>query len=349
MSQTVKAYGAVSATEAMQVIEIKRRDLRPQDLAFEVLYCGICHSDLHAIKNDWGNATYPLVPGHEIIGRVTSIGVDVQGFAVGDIVGVGCIVGSCQRCHYCQVGEEQFCDEGITYSFNSIDSIDGGGATTYGGFSESYVCEARYVVHIPKFAHLVAVAPLLCAGITVYSPLKHWQVKSGSRVGVVGIGGLGHLAIRMAKAMGAEVFAFTSTIEKATDALRLGADHTILSSERRQMKACPKLDLIIDTASGQHALNPYLNLLGCDGSLVLVGLPAKPLDFGAFHVVRGRKSISGSNIGGIAETQEMLYFCHQNGIVADIELLPAHQVNEAMKRLERGDVKYRFVLDMQTL
>lgn len=349
MSKKVKAYGAVSATEPMQQLEIQRRPLRVRDVEFEVLYCGICHSDLHAIKNDWGNAMYPLVPGHEIIGRVTSVGSEVQDFRIGDLVGVGCIIGSCQCCEHCHEGEEQFCVEGVTYSFNSPDPIEGGGVTTYGGFSQSYVCEDKYIVHIPAFENLAAVAPLLCAGITVYSPLKHWQAGKGKRVGVLGIGGLGHIAIRMAKAMGAEVVALTSSADKAEDALRLGADHSILTSDKAQMKACPRLDLIIDTASGVHDINRYLSLLRRDGSLVLVGLPAKPMEFAAFYVVRGRKSISGSNIGGIAETQEMLHFCHQHNILADVEVLPIERANEAMQRLEVGDVKYRFVIDMQSL
>lgn len=349
MSKTVKAYGAVSPQEPMQAMQIQRRDLRPRDVEFQVLYCGICHSDLHAIKNEWGNAMYPLVPGHEIVGRVVALGADVTTFSVGDLVGVGCIIGSCQECPHCHEGEEQFCLKGITYSFNSVDPIEGGGPTSYGGFSQSYVCEDRYIVHIPPFENLPAAAPLLCAGITVYSPLKHWGVAPGKRVGVLGIGGLGHLAIRMAKAMGAEVIALTGSPDKLADALRLGADQAVNTRERSEMRSCPKLDIIIDTASGQHDLNAYMSLLRKDGSLVLVGLPAEPLSVASFQVVRGRKSISGSNIGGIAETQEMLDFCYQHNIVADIELLPIAQANEAMERLEAGDVKYRFVIDMQSL
>lgn len=349
MSKTIKAYAAISPSEPMQAIEVQRRDLRPEDVEFRVLYCGICHSDLHSIKNDWGNANYPLVPGHEIVGRVTAVGSAVSRFAVGDLVGVGCIVGSCQCCEHCHEGEEQFCTEGVTFSFNSPDPVAGGGATTYGGFSESYVCEDKYVVHMPDFADLAAAAPLLCAGITVYSPLRHWQVGPGTRVGILGIGGLGHVAIRMAKAMGAEVYVLTSSPDKVADAQRLGADHAILTSDKAALKACPKLDLIIDTASGQHEVNRYINMLRKDGSLVIVGLPAEPLAVSAGVLVHGRRSLSGSNIGGIAETEEMLRFCHQHGIVADVELLPIERTNEAMERLERGDVKYRFVIDMQTL
>lgn len=349
MSKTIKAIAALAEGKPMEVIEVKRRDVRPNDVEFEVLYCGICHSDLHSIKNDWGNAAYPVVPGHEILGRVISVGEEVTRFKVGDLVGVGCIVGSCQHCEHCHEGEEQFCEEGVTYSFNSPDPVPGGGTMTYGGFSETYVCEDKYVVHMPSFENLAAAAPLLCAGITVYSPLKHWQAGPGKRVGVLGIGGLGHVAIRIAKAMGAEVVVLTSTASKAEDAKRLGADHAILTSDKAQLYACPKLDIIIDTASGGHDINRYLHLLRKDGSLVLVGLPAEPLQVVAAVVVHGRKSLSGSNIGGIAETEEMLQFCYEHGIVTDAEVLPASQANEAMERLERGDVKYRFVLDMQTL
>lgn len=349
MSKTIKAFGAVSATEPMQVLEVQRRDLRANDVEFDVLYCGICHSDLHSIKNDWGNAMYPLVPGHEILGRVTAVGSAVTKFSVGDLVGVGCIVGSCQSCEHCHEGEEQFCESGVTFSFNSPDPVAGGGTTTYGGFTQSYVCEDKYVVRMPSFDNLAAAAPLLCAGITVYSPLKHWGAGPGKRVGVLGIGGLGHVAIRIAKAMGAEVVVLTSSEDKVADAKRLGADHAVLTNDKAQLKACPKLDIIIDTASGKHDVNRYLSLLRKDGSLVIVGLPAEPLEVGARFLVHGRKSFSGSNIGGIAETEEMLQFCYGHGIVSDAEVLPVSRANEAMERLERGDVKYRFVIDMQTL
>lgn len=349
MSKTIKAFGAVSATEPMQVLEVQRRDLRANDVEFDVLYCGICHSDLHSIKNDWGNAMYPVVPGHEILGRVTAVGSAVTKFSVGDLVGVGCIVGSCQSCEHCHEGEEQFCESGVTFSFNSPDPVAGGGTTTYGGFTQSYVCEDKYVVRMPSFDNLAAAAPLLCAGITVYSPLKHWGAGPGKRVGVLGIGGLGHVAIRIAKAMGAEVVVLTSSEDKVADAKRLGADHAVLTNDKAQLKACPKLDIIIDTASGKHDVNRYLSLLRKDGSLVIVGLPAEPLEVGARFLVHGRKSFSGSNIGGIAETEEMLQFCYEHGIVSDAEVLPVSRANEAMERLERGDVKYRFVIDMQTL
>lgn len=343
----IKAYGAISSTEPMREMIIERRAVRPCDVEFEVLYCGICHSDLHSIRNDWGTAVYPEVPGHEIVGRVTKVGSDVTRFKTGDIVAVGCIVESCQCCHYCQQGEEQFCEEGITFSFNSPDKVSGG--MTYGGFSKSYVCEDKYVLNMPAFKDLASAAPLLCAGITVYSPLKHWQATEGKNIGILGMGGLGHLAIKIAKAMGAYVTVFTSSPSKTEDAKRLGADTVVLSSDREQMKACKKQDMILDTVSANHDVNRYINMLKVDGSLVMVGLPADPLKVGAFNIVHGRKSFSGSNIGGIAETQEMLDFCYKHNIVAETEIIDIKDVNRAMERLEKGDVKYRFVIDMATL
>lgn len=343
-----KAFGAVSSQEDLRRMDIERRDLREVDLSFDVLYCGICHSDLHSVRDDWGGATYPLVPGHEIVGRVTAVGSEAAtAFKVGDIVAVGCIVDSCRCCHYCESGVEQFCEAGITFSFNSPDKVSGG--MTYGGFSSSYVCDYRYVLRMPAFDDLAAAAPLLCAGITVYSPLKHWGAKAGKRVGVVGIGGLGHLAIKIAKAMGATVTVFTTSSNKIADALRLGADEAVLSTDKMAMRRCPKQDLIIDTVSANHNVNALLNTLAVDGSLVVVGLPAEPMKVGAFHVVTGRKSLSGSNIGGIAETQEMLDFCYQHGIIAEVEVVDVDHINEALVRLERGDVRYRFVIDLSTM
>lgn len=347
MTKKVKAYGATSPTAPIAPLEIERRVLQPHDVEIDILYCGICHSDLHSIHNDWGGTVYPIVPGHEILGRVTRVGDAVTKFRVDQLAGIGCIVESCQTCNYCHEGLEQFCDQGVTFSFNSPDKVSGG--MTYGGFSQSYVCDERYVVHMPNFPNLAAAAPLLCAGITVYSPLKHWRVGSGSRVGVLGIGGLGHMAIKIAKAMGAEVTVYTTSPAKVEDAKRLGADHAVLSSDREQMRQSGKHDIIIDTVSADHDVNTYLNHLRVDGALVLVGLPAEPMKVSSFHLVHGRKSFSGSNIGGIAETQEVLDFCYQHGITADVEVLPASRANEAMERLERGDVRYRFVLDMQTI
>lgn len=347
MIKKVKAYGATSPTAPIAPLEIERRALQPHDVEIDILYCGICHSDLHSIHNDWGGTVYPIVPGHEILGRVTRVGEAVTRFKVGQLAGIGCFVDSCRTCEECQEGLEQFCQEGATFTYNSPDKILGG--MTFGGFSQSYVSDERYVVHMPEFDNLAAAAPLLCAGITTYSPLKHWRVGPGSRVGVLGIGGLGHMAIKIAKAMGAEVTVYTTTPAKIEDAKRLGADHAVLSSDREQMRRSGKQDVIIDTVSAGHDVNTYLSRLRVDGALVLVGLPAEPMSVSAFQLVKGRKSFSGSNIGGIAETQEMLDFCYKHGITADVEVLPISQANEAMERLERGDVRYRFVLDMQTI
>lgn len=345
---TVKAFGTTAADKPLQAMNIKRRELQPHDVAMEILYCGICHSDLHQIKNDFGHTSFPIVPGHEIVGRVTQIGNQVTNFKVGELAAVGCIVDSCQQCESCHEGLEQFCDQFPTFSFNSADKYLGG--VTYGGFSETYVCEDKYVLHVPESLDLAGAAPLLCAGITVYSPLKHWNAGPGKKIGVLGIGGLGHLAIKIAKAMGAEVTVFTTSPSKVEDAKRLGADHAVLSTDAEQMTSYTgKLNFIIDTVSAKHDSNSYLNLLKHDGALVLVGLPPEPLEIGAFNVVMGRKSFSGSNIGGIAETQEMLNFCAAHNITADIELIPVQQVNEAFERLEKGDVKYRFVIDMASL
>ncbi len=317
-------------------------------MEIEILYCGICHSDLHQINNDFGGAMYPLVPGHEIVGKVTNIGKDVKNFKVGDLAGIGCIVGSCGICESCKEGFEQFCDDGVTFSFNSTDKYLG--KATYGGFSESYVADEKYMLHIPETLDLASSAPLLCAGITVYSPLKHWKAGPGKQVGILGIGGLGHVAIKMAKAMGAHVVVFTTSASKVEDAKRLGADEAVLSTDTEQMKQyINKIDFIIDTVSAKHDVNTYLNLLKHDGSVVLVGLPPESLEIGAFSVVHGRHSFSGSNIGGIAETQEMLDFCAKHNITADIELIKVEEINEAFVRLQKGDVKYRFVIDLSTM
>ncbi len=344
----IKAIGAVNSAEPMHLLNIPRRDLQPDDVQFDILYCGICHSDLHQIKNDFGFSNYPMVPGHEIVGRVTAVGSDVTRFKVGDLAGVGCIVDSCGGCPACQRDLQQFCENGTTLSFNTPDKHLGG--MTFGGFSQTYVCKESSTLQMPESLDLAAAAPLLCAGITVYSPLKHWNVGPGKKVGILGIGGLGHVAIRIAKAMGAEVVVLTSSDAKVEDAKRLGADAAVLTKDPEQMAAyAGKLDLVLDTVSAQHDINTYLNLLAIDGSVVLVGLPAEPLEVGAFNVVHGRRSFSGSNIGGIAETQEMLDFCAKHGITADIEMVNADEVNEAFERLEKGDVKYRFVVDMTTL
>jgi len=346
--QQVKAYGTTAVGEPLHEITINRRAIQPHDIQFDILYCGICHSDLHQIKGDFGPFPPPIVPGHEMVGVVTAIGEHVKNFKVGDLAAVGCIVDSCDRCEYCNEGIEQFCDEGVTYSFNSLDKISGG--HTFGGFSKTYVCHERYVLKMPPFNNLAAAAPLLCAGITVYSPLKHWGAAPGKRVGILGIGGLGHVAIKIAKAMGAEVTVFTTSPAKVKDAKRLGADNAVLSSDAAAMAMYNrKLHFIIDTVSANHDVNVYLNLLRHDGSVVLVGLPPEPIEVGAFNVIMGRRSFAGSNIGGIAETQEMLDFCFKHNITADSEIIKIQDVNTAFKRLEKGDVKYRFVIDMASL
>jgi uncharacterized zinc-type alcohol dehydrogenase-like protein len=347
-TKVTKAFGTNSAGAPLQEMTIERRVVTPHDVQIEILFCGICHSDLHQVKNDFGRAIYPLVPGHEIVGRVTEIGENVVKFKVGDLAGVGCIVDACRTCNPCQEGFEQFCEAGMTFSFNSIDKTYGG--HTFGGYSERIVTDEKYVLSIPKTLDLASTAPLLCAGITVYSPLKHWKVGQGTKIGILGIGGLGHLAIKIAKAMGAIVTVFTTSQSKVEDAKRLGADNAVLSTDTEQMKKyLGKLNFILDTISAQHDINDYLKLLSIDGSLVLVGLPPELLSISAFSVVKGRKNFSGSNIGGIAETQEMLDFCAKHTITADIELIHIQDINKAYKRLENGDVHYRFVIDLATL
>lgn len=344
---TAKAYGADTADTSLKAMEIPRRQLTPEDVELTIMYCGICHSDLHAARDEWGGTKFPIVPGHEIVGKISKVGANVTGFKVGDLAAVGCIVDSCRHCDPCKEGLEQFCEPGNTIVFGSPDTHLGG--HTFGGFSENIVVDEKYVLHVPASLDPAAAAPLLCAGITVYSPLKHWNAGPGKKVGIIGIGGLGHLAIKIAKAMGAHVVVFTTSMAKAEDAKRLGADEVVLSTDTAMMKRQPKLDMILDTVSANHNVNTYLNILKVDGTLILVGLPADQIPVGAFNLVKGRKSFSGSNIGGIAETQEMLDFCAVHNITADIELINVQDVNEAFDRLEKGDVHYRFVIDMASL
>ena len=343
----VRAIGTEAADVPLKQMFIERREVQPHDVEFEIMYCGICHSDLHAIHNDWGGTQYPIVPGHEIVGKVTRVGAEVTKFKVGDLAAVGCIVDSCGHCEQCEQGEEQFCEHGWTVVFNGQDKKYGG--ITYGGFSASIVTDENYVLHVPESLDLASAAPILCAGITTYSPLKHWGAGPGKKIGIIGIGGLGHMAIKIAKAMGAEVTVFTTSQSKADDAKRLGADHVVLSKDEEHMQNCPKQHMILDTVSAKHDVNAYLQLLKVDGSLVMVGLPSQPLEVSAFNIVNGRKSFSGSNIGGIRETQEVLDFCADHNITADIELIKPGEVNDALARLEKGDVKYRFVIDMADL
>lgn len=346
-TKNVKAIGVNVQQAPFSQLNIERRVVTSHDVEIAILFCGICHSDLHAAQNDWGASVYPLVPGHEIVGTITKVGEHVTKFKVGQLAAIGCIVDSCKTCDYCKEGYEQFCEPGATIVFNSPDKFLGG--QTYGGFSESIVANEDYVLHVPENLDLASAAPLLCAGITVYSPLKHWNAGPGKKVGIIGIGGLGHLAIKIAKALGAHVTVFTTSTLKGQDAIRLGADQVVLSTDEHQMKQQSKLDMILDTVSASHNVNDYLDMLRVDGAMVLVGLPAEPLAVGAFNIVNGRKSFSGSNIGGIAETQQMLEFCAKENITADIELIGIGQINEAFKRLEQGDVHYRFVVDMSSL
>ena len=319
-TKTVKAFGTEAADAPLKAMNIKRREVLPHDVEIEITYCGICHSDLHAAKNDWGGTSYPMVPGHEIVGRVTKIGDAVTKFKIGDAAGIGCIVDSCRECQYCKEGLEQFCVPGNTIVFDSPDKFLGG--QTFGGYAESIVADENYVLKMPEELDPAAASPLLCGGITVYSPLKHWKVGAGKKVGIIGIGGLGHLAIKIAKAMGAHVTVFTTSKSKVEDAKTLGADEAVLSTDKEQMNNLSSdFDVILDTVSAAHDVNEYLNLLGVDGSLVLVGLPTEALPVAAFNVVKGRKSFSGSNIGGIEETQEMLDFCAEHNITADIEMI----------------------------
>jgi uncharacterized zinc-type alcohol dehydrogenase-like protein len=346
-TKNTEAYGTATADAPFTGMTIQRRSVSAHDVEIEILYCGICHSDLHMSKNDWGGTVYPIVPGHEIVGKVTNVGGHASKFKIGDLAAVGCIVDSCRECEHCREGLEQYCDTGWSVVFNSPDKHLGG--HNFGGFSESIVVDENYVLHVPEKLDLASAAPLLCAGITVYSPLKHWNIGPGKQVGIIGIGGLGHMAIKIAKALGAKVVVFTTSQAKADDARRLGADEVVLSTDAVQMKQHAKLDMILDTVSAKHDVNDYLSLLKTDGTLVMVGLPVEPLQVGAFTIVHGRKSLSGSNIGGIAETQEVLDFCAVHNITADIELIQPNQINEAFRRLEKGDVKYRFVIDMASL
>lgn len=345
---TVKAFGTEAAESPLDQLTIDRRTPTSHDVAIEILYCGVCHSDLHTARNEWHGTVYPCVPGHEIVGKVVSVGDHVSKFKVGDLAAVGCMVDSCRECQHCKEGLEQYCEVGNTGTYNSPDKYLG--TRTYGGYSESIVVDESFVLRVPENLDLAATAPLLCAGITTYSPLKHWNVGPGQKVGVVGLGGLGHMAVKIAKAMGAEVIVYTTSPSKVEDAKRLGADDVVLSKDKEQMKRyAGQLHFVLDAVSAQHDLNAYLNLLRVDGALVLVGAPEQPLPIAAFSLIPKRRTFAGSMIGGIAETQEMLDFCGEHNIVSDVEMIHIDQINEAYDRLLKGDVKYRFVIDMDSL
>lgn len=347
-AKQVKAFGTEAATAPLQQLNIKRRKPTPHDVEIEILYCGVCHSDLHTVRNEWHGTIYPCVPGHEIVGRVASVGSHVTKFKVGDLAAVGCMVDSCRECDYCKEGLEQYCEKENTLTYNSPDKYLG--TQTYGGYSEGIVVDEDFVLKIPGNLDLAASAPLLCAGITTYSPLKHWNIGPGKKIGVVGLGGLGHMAVKLAKAMGAEVTVFTTSASKVADAKRLGADEVVFSKDEEQMERYEaRLHFLLDAVSAQHDINIYLDMLKVDGSLALVGAPENPLPVDAFSLIPYRRSFAGSTIGGIAETQEMLDFCGEHNIVSDIEMINIQQINEAYERLLRGDVKYRFVIDMASL
>ena len=344
------AYSAASATSPLASMSITRRDPTENDVQIEILFCGICHSDLHAVRDEWSEfmpTVYPIVPGHEIVGRVTKVGSSVAKFKAGDLAAVGCLVDSDGTCPECRAGFENFCPN-LTLTFNSPDKHLGG--VTYGGYSDSIVVDQRFVLRVPANLNLSGTAPLLCAGITTYSPMRRWGVAAGKKVGVVGLGGLGHMAVKFARAFGAHVVVFTTSPNKKEDALRLGAHEVVVSRNADEMqKHAESLDFILDAVSADHDINAYINLLRRDGNITIVGAPAKPLGVHAFSLIMRRRSFSGSNIGGIAETQEMLDFCGQHNITSDVEVIPIQKVNEAYERLLKSDVKYRFSIDMASL
>ncbi len=341
-------YVAHSSTSPLQPFAFERREPGPKDVQIDILYCGVCHSDLHTARNEWTNTTYPVVPGHEIIGRVVKTGAQVGKFKEGDLAAVGCMVDSDRTCAACKAGLEQYCEGPATFTYNSEDKHLGG--MTYGGYSKTIVVDEAFVLRPPKNLEPAATAPLLCAGITTYSPLRHWKVQNGQKVGIVGLGGLGHMGVKLANALGAHVTLFTTSTHKTEDAKRLGAHEVAHSKDPAHMaKHANSFDFILDTVSAEHDINAYLNLLKRDGALVLVGAPEKPLAVSAFSIIPGRKQLSGSMIGGIAETQEMLDFCGKHNITSDIEIIPMQKINEAYERMLRSDVKYRFVIDMASL
>ena len=345
-----KAYAAVNARSPLAFSAIPRRDPAEHDVQIEILFCGICHSDLHQVRDEWHSVmptVYPCVPGHEIVGRVSRVGSAVRKFKPGDLAGVGCLVDSDHTCGECQAGLEQFCPNAVL-TYNGQDKHLGG--VTYGGYSDSVVVDERFVVRVPTHLNLAGAAPLLCAGITTYSPMRRWGVTQGKKVGIVGLGGLGHMAVKIAHAFGAHVVAFTTSPRKMEDALRLGADEVVISRDADAMrKHAGSFDFILDAVSAEHDINAYINLLRRDGNITLVGAPEKPLPVAAFGLILGRRSLSGSPIGGIAETQEMLDFCGKHNLTADVEVIPIQKINEAYERLLKSDVKYRFSIDMASL
>jgi len=341
-------YAAHSTTAELEPWTFERRELRANDVQMEILYCGVCHSDLHQSRNDWGWSSYPVVPGHEIVGVVTAVGPEVKKYKEGDRVAVGCMVDSCQHCDQCHKGEEQLCRHGNTQTYNGRDRITGD--PTYGGYSKHLVVREEFVLSVPESLDIARAAPLLCAGITTWSPLKTWGVKEGTRVGVVGLGGLGHMAVKLAAGLGAHVVVLSRSADKEADAKELGAHELLVSSDKAAMKAAANsLDLIIDTVPVEHELNPYLPLLDVDGTIVLVGQLGPIPNMSSLPLLMGRRRVSGSPIGGIRETQEMLDFCGEKGILPDVEMIRMDEINHAFERMEKSDVRYRFVIDMASL
>lgn len=343
-----KGFGTPNATTPLAPFNFDRRNPGPKDVQIDILYCGVCHSDLHTARNEWQNTIYPSVPGHEIVGRVSKVGAEVKKFRVGDIAAVGCMVDSDRTCPACKAGLEQYCETGFVGTYNGEDKHLGG--VTYGGYSKTIVVDEYFVLRVPETNNLPGVAPLLCAGITTYSPLRHWKVGPGKKVGIVGLGGLGHMAVKLAHAMGAHVVLFTTSPSKVEDGKRLGANEVVISKSQAEMdKHLATFDFILDCVSAQHDINAYLNLLKTDGTLVQVGAPEKPLDVAVFSLIFKRRNFAGSLIGGIPETQEMLDFCAKHKIFSDVEVIPMDYINTAYERMLKSDVKYRFVIDMASL
>jgi len=343
----VNAYAAKDATTPLAPLNFERREVGPNDVQIEILYCGVCHSDIHQVRNEWGGSIYPMVPGHEIVGRITKVGTDVKGFIVGELAGVGCFVDSCRTCPSCLANEEQYCDTGMVGTYNGRDKA---GNPTYGGYSTQIVVDEKYTLHVSEKLPIEGIAPLLCAGITTYSPLRHWKIGKGHKVAIVGLGGLGHMAVKFAASFGADVTVLSTSASKKQDALNLGAHHFEVTSNPETMKQLQgKFDFILSTISAQHDYNQYLNLLTLNGTMVVVGVPPQPSTVHAFSLIGKRRSLAGSLIGGIKETQEMLDYCAEHNIVSEVEVIKISQVNEAYERMLKADVRYRFVIDIASL
>jgi len=344
----VPAYAATAARAPLAPFTVNRREPGPRDVELDVLFCGICHSDIHQVRDEWGNSTFPMVPGHEIVGRISRIGPSVRKFKVGDLAGVGCMVDSCGRCDPCRRGTEQFCTQGAAFTYNGTEMDRT--TPTYGGYATKLVVTESFALRIPAGLDPAGAAPLLCAGITTFSPLRQWKVQAGQRVGVVGLGGLGHMGVKLARSMGAEVSLFSTSASKQEDARRLGASHFVNTKEPEALKSLAgSLDFILDTVSAPHDVQGFLSLLRPGGVMVLVGVPPEPMQIGAMSLIWGNKALAGSLIGGIPETQEMLDHCGKHGIVSDVEVIPIQKLNEAYERVLRSDVKYRFVIDLASL